>query len=65
MLGLNTGVVDDLSLLIAPVAEGENNTVTLFEKSSNLSKNIPVEFKLKDIRKTNGDGVWSRYLVKK
>lgn len=62
---LQAGVVDELSLLIAPVADGENNTVTLFEKSSNLSKNIPVEFKLKDIRKTNGDGVWLRYSVKK
>lgn len=60
---LQAGVVDELSLVIAPVADGENNTVTLFEKSDYLPTNTPVTFKLKNVARTEGDGVWLRYTV--
>lgn len=62
---LEAGVVDELSLVMAPVADGSNDTVTLFEKSDYLPEMPPVEFTLKGVDKLAGDGVWLRYLVKK
>lgn len=62
---LQAGLVDELSLVITPVADGENNTVTLFEKSDGLPAHAPVGFTLKSVDILNGGGVWLRYLVKK
>lgn len=62
---LQAGLVDELSLVIPPVADGENNTVTLFEKSDGLPAHAPVGFTLKSVDILNGGGVWLRYLVKK
>lgn len=61
---LQAGLVDELSLVLAPVADGENDTVTLFEKSSYLPDHAPVAFALKAIEKGQGDSVWLRYAVK-
>ncbi|MCC6610058.1 MAG: SDR family oxidoreductase [Burkholderiales bacterium] len=61
---LQAGLVDELSLVIAPVADGENDTVTLFEKSSYLPDHLPVEFSLKGVEMGKGDSVWLRYSVK-
>lgn len=62
---LQAGLIDELSLVLAPVADGENATVTLFEKSSHLQQTPPVAFTLKSVDKLAGDGLWLRYLVKK
>ena len=62
---LQAGLIDELSLVLAPVADGENATVTLFEKSSHLQQTPPVPFTLKSVDKLAGDGLWLRYLVKK
>ncbi|MBE9605774.1 RibD family protein [Acetobacteraceae bacterium H6797] len=61
---LQAGLVDELSLVIAPLADGENDTVTLFEKSAHLSASAPVEFALKSVEKAEGDSIWLRYSVK-
>lgn len=61
---LQAGVVDELSLVIAPLADGENSTPTLFEQSGFLPKTAPVEFALKSVEKGLGDSVWLRYTVK-
>ncbi|MBS0582960.1 MAG: RibD family protein [Proteobacteria bacterium] len=61
---LQAGLVDELSLVIAPVADGENDTVTLFEKSSYLPDHLPVAFALKSVEMGKGDSVWLRYSVK-
>lgn len=60
---LQAGLVDELSLVIAPVADGENETVTLFEKSSYLPDHPPVEFSLHAVEKGKGNSVWLRYRV--
>ncbi|WP_303237334.1 RibD family protein [uncultured Bilophila sp.] len=62
---LQAGLIDELSLVLAPVADGENATVTLFEKSSHLQQTPSVAFTLKSVDKLAGDGLWLRYLVKK
>jgi 4-carboxymuconolactone decarboxylase len=61
---LHEGLIDELSLVIMPIADGENNTVTLFEKSDFFPKDEIAEFSLKDVEKIKGDGVWLRYTVK-
>lgn len=61
---LQAGLVDELSLVIAPVADGENDTVTLFEKSRHLPAHPPVEFSLKGVDRGKGDSIWLRYTVK-
>jgi riboflavin biosynthesis pyrimidine reductase len=61
---LQAGLVDELSLVIAPLADGQNDTVTLFEKSDYLPASAPAEFALKSVEKGKGDSVWLRYSVK-
>lgn len=50
-----TGVIDELSLVVAPVADGDPSTVTLFEKSELLPEHAPVTFSLKNIEKLKND----------
>lgn len=61
---LNEGLIDELSLVIAPVTDSSSDTVTLFERGSSLPERIPTEFTLKSVEKLKGDGVWLRYIVK-
>ncbi|CAM5570987.1 hypothetical protein RLIN73S_05663 [Rhodanobacter lindaniclasticus] len=61
---LQAGLVDELSLVIAPVADGENDSVTLFEKSSHLPAHLPVAFSLKGVQMGKGDSIWLRYTVR-
>lgn len=61
---LQADLIDELSIVKVPVADGENNTVTVFEKSDHLPTKSPVEFALKAVEKTDGDGVWLRYTIK-
>lgn len=60
---LQQGAVDELSLLIAPVADGAPDTVTVFEKSPLLPACMPIEFQLKNVEKLKGDGVRLVYTV--
>lgn len=61
---LQAGLIDELSLVIAPVADGESDTVTLFEKANYLKEKAPVSFKLKSVETLNGDGIWLKYIIK-
>ncbi|MDO5532754.1 RibD family protein [Sutterella sp.] len=61
---LAAGLVDELSVILAPVADGANDTVTLFEKPRSLADTPPVEFSLKAARILTGDVLWLRYAVR-
>lgn len=61
---LQAGLVDELSLVLAPVADGATDTVTLFEKAGFLPDHLPVEFALKAVQKGKDDSIWLRYAVK-
>lgn len=54
---LQQGVVDELSLLLAPVADGNPDSVTVFEKSPLLPPGSPATFRLKNIERLKDDGV--------
>lgn len=60
---LQQGAVDELSLLIAPVADGNPDSVTVFEKSALLPPGKPETFQLKNIERLKGDGVRLVYTV--
>lgn len=60
---LQQGVVDELSLLLAPVADGDPDSVTVFEKSALLPPSEPAVFRLKNIERLKGDGVRLIYTV--
>lgn len=62
---LQQGVIDELSLLIAPAADGSPTAVTVFEESDFMPPSIPSEFQLKAVEQIKGDGVRLTYLVKK
>lgn len=59
---LQTGAIDELSLVIAPVADGRNTAVSIFEKSDFLPGGRPVGFTLKEIKQIEGGGLWLRYV---
>lgn len=62
---LNEGLIDELSLVIAPVTDCASDTVTLFEQADYLPKKAPVEFSLLAVEKLANDGIWLRYNVKR
>ncbi|TKH10579.1 RibD family protein [Peribacillus simplex] len=55
---LNEGLIDELSLILVPIADGSTNSLTLFEFSSPLPKTRPVNFHLKEIEKLDDGGLW-------
>lgn len=62
---LNEGLVDELSLVIAPVTDCSSDTVTVFEQPDFLPVKEPVEFSLKHAEQLRGGGVWLRYVPEK
>lgn len=61
---LQQGVMDELSLLLAPVADGSPSAVTVFEKSDLLPPSAPAQFQLKSVERLKGDAIRLTYLVK-
>lgn len=60
---LSQGVVDELSLLLSPVADGNPNTPTIFERMEQLDKSKPVLFHLKNISQFQNDVVHLVYIT--
>lgn len=59
---LNENLIDELSLLLVPIADGASNSVTLFETSPTLAKVQPVNFHLKQVERLDDSGLWLRYV---
>jgi riboflavin biosynthesis pyrimidine reductase len=62
---LNEGLIDELSLILVPIADGASNSVTLFETSSFLTNQYPVNFFLKEVEKLDDGGLWLKYGTKR
>lgn len=58
------GLIDELSLVIAPVADGGTTSVSIFENSDFFSGNEPVVFELKEVKQLEGSSLWLRYVTK-
>lgn len=61
---MQQGVVDELSLILAPAADGSSSTPTVFERSEFSSGQTPVEFKLKNVEPLKNNAIRLTYLVK-
>ena len=61
---LAAGLVDEISLLLAPVADGVLETPTLFDVEQALPQRIPARLKLLAVEKRTDDILWLRYKVR-
>ena len=57
-------LVDEISIVIAPVTDGNTKSVSCFEKYDFLPYRAPAVFRLKEVQVIEGDGVWLRYTLK-
>ena len=62
---LQEGLIDELSLVVAPVADGGTSAVSIFERPSFLPDHGPVPFTLLEAKALEGNGLWLRYRAKK
>lgn len=58
---LNDGLIDELSLMLLPVADGTPNTATVFDVSEYLTKNPAKLLILEHIKQVEQDVVWLKY----
>lgn len=61
---IRQGMCDELSVVMAPCADGSTETQTLFMAKEGLSTDEPVGFELMDVKKLDSGGLWLRYMVK-
>lgn len=60
---LQAGLVDELSIVIAPVTDGDSHTPTLFEKAEFPVQKATVSFTLKEAKPLENGCVWVHYMV--
>ena len=60
---LAEGLIDELSLVIAPVADGGTDSVSIFERSKFSNKTEPVALKLVEAKPLDKDAIWLRYKI--
>lgn len=61
---IQAGLCDELSLVIAPVADGLSTAPSLFETKEGLSSDIPIGFELISFKLLNDGSIWLRYSIK-
>lgn len=61
---IRQGMCDELSVVMAPCADGSTQTPTLFMAKDGLSEDEPVSFELLDVKKLDCGALWLRYMVK-
>lgn len=62
---MQENLIDEVSLVLAPVADGGRTSVSIFEKADFLPNRKPAAFPLKAVEQTEGDVLWLRYSVKR
>lgn len=60
---IQQGLVDEMSLVIAPAADGNPTTQPLFQAKPGFTKDQPVVFKPLEVKIMSDDSVWIRYQV--
>lgn len=58
-------LLDEVSIVMAPVADGSTTAVSIFEKADFLPERKPLAFTMKEIERINGGGIWLRYMPHK
>ena len=62
---LSEGLIDELSIVITPVADGSTTFVSIFERADFLPPHGPVPFALIEAKPLGDDVLWLRYKAKK
>lgn len=62
---LQEDLIDEVSLVIAPVVDGNTTSVTSFERSDFLPDRKPAAFRLLEAKPLEDGGLWLRYAQKK
>ncbi len=62
---LKAGLIDELSIVLAPLADGTTGGLSMFEVQTGYGKRLASHFTLKSVKKIYNDFLWLRYLVKK
>ena len=60
-----SGLIDELSIVVSPVADGNRFSASIFEKADFLPRRSPISFTLKSADTFEGGILWLRYLFKK
>lgn len=55
------GLIDELSIVLAPTADGVPSAASLFERDAFLPPCPPAAFRLKAVERLEEDGLWLRY----
>lgn len=61
---LREGLLDELSLVLTPIADGSTTAVSIFEKADFLPPHPPVALRLLEVKQLEGDVLWLRYQPK-
>ncbi|MCD7958902.1 MAG: RibD family protein [Ruminococcus sp.] len=61
---IQVGMCDEISVVIAPTANGSTKTQTLFMARDGLSDDTPIGFSLLEAKALDGGSVWLRYKVR-
>lgn len=62
---LKAGLIDEFSLVLAPIADGTIGSPTVFEAEEGYGARKAMKFKLKSVDRIYDDFLWIRYEVKK
>ncbi len=57
------GLIDELSIVLAPTADGDSGCASLFE-TGGFSPAVPTAYSLKAVEKIENDTLWLRYTAK-
>lgn len=60
---LKAGLIDEFSLVLAPVADGTIGSPTVFEAEEGYGNRKATQFKIKSVEQVYEDFLWIRYLV--
>ena len=58
------GLIDELSVVVAPVADGGTESVSIFERAAFMPAHAPVAFSLHGAKALDGNALWLRYVRK-
>ena len=62
---LKAGLIDEFSLVLAPIADGTIGSLSVFDVEEGYGKRKATRFKLKSVKRVYGDFLWIRYQVVK
>jgi riboflavin biosynthesis pyrimidine reductase len=60
---LKAGLIDEFSLVLAPLADGTMGAPTVFEAEEGYGRRKATHFQLKSVKRIYGDFLWLRYLT--